>query len=96
MVAKPLAHPDILPAKAPEKPRRADPEIWQVLTRDPFGNHTVRVHSGTETAARQFVEQHYPRVHVNAGQPPVPDAVLEHEGHTEQFWGPETGWKRGK
>jgi hypothetical protein len=49
-----------------------------------------------ERDARKYIEDHFPRVHVQPGSnaPPMVDAILKSaDGVEEHFHGPETGWK---
>jgi hypothetical protein len=56
-------------------------EQWFVKTRDAFGQYSRTLFAGIEKDARTFIEQNFPRLHVEPGSysgedGPAPDAVL--------------------
>jgi hypothetical protein len=67
-----------------------DTRPWQVVT-----SKGRVAFEGLEKDARTFLENHYPRVHVEPGSAdePAPDASLKSpNGDVEHFHGPETGY----
>lgn len=69
----------------------------KVLTRAPGSEkHRRLVFEGTEKDARKYIENNYPRVHVEPGIPSdefLPDAVFQDDsGNIEHYHGPEAGW----
>lgn len=67
---------------------------WVVKAGD--GRMARVVNAGPEDSMRKFIENNYPRLHVepNSNVPPQPDAVLvSPSGDEEHFHGAEAGWK---
>jgi hypothetical protein len=69
-------------------------ELFRVMTGE--GKSAVTLMEAPEKDARKYVEDHFPRIHIQPGvnTPPSPDAYLRGPDDTEEhFHGPENGWK---
>lgn len=65
-------------------------EVWKVVENRPRGR---TVHEGSEKTAREYVQRHYPRVHVDPGNvadQPVADVhVVSPDGRRTHYLGAE-------
>ena len=60
----------------------------KVLTRDNRGNFGRLAFDGTESDARQYIINNFPRLHIEPGMnvEPEADAVLSVDGADDDFW----------
>jgi hypothetical protein len=79
----------------PKPAEKTSPKDVKVKT---TGQPVRTVFEGPEEAAKTYVENNFPRVHVNPQNPadePTPDVVVTGgSGGDQSYWGPEEGWEK--